>query len=109
MSSNLFDRPETATIEIIGMDKPSYGVFGALTHRHLTIIAGERITLSTAVSIEHRNNLWMGDVCSCEQLDEGCFEIGITVAHKLTGLDSLMRLRAELLGLQFVATGQRAT
>ena len=80
MSSNLFDHPETATIEIIGMDKPSYGLFGALTHRHLTIIAGERITPSTAVSIE-----------------------------QLTGLDSLMRLRAELLGLQFVATGQRAT
>jgi hypothetical protein len=62
----------------------------------LTLITGERLTASTALSIEHNDVLFLGEVVRCTPSGSEEWVIDIKVEHTLTGLQSLVILRAHL-------------
>jgi hypothetical protein len=54
--------------------------------------------LSTALSIEHEDNLFLGEVVACAAQAPGVYKMEIKIEQILTGLHSLMALRSRLLG-----------
>ncbi len=83
------------------------GAFTSFTTRYLTLTAGELIRASLAVSVEYNDILFVGEVIACCEESSNCFEIQIDVEHTLTGLQSLLKLNAELLGAQQLSTGNK--
>ncbi len=65
-------------------------------HQWLTLIAGELLAASTAVGIEHNDVLFIGEVVRSTTRDSDEWAIDIKVVQILTGLQSLMILRAQL-------------
>jgi hypothetical protein len=61
-----------------------------------TLITGERLTASTAVAVEYNDVLFVGEVVRSVNWDSDGWATDIKVAQTLTGLESLMILRAEL-------------
>jgi hypothetical protein len=62
----------------------------------LTLIAAERLAPATAVGVENNDVLFVGEVVRSISWGSNEWAIDIKVAHTLTGLQSLMILRAEL-------------
>lgn len=62
----------------------------------------EAVPASVPLSVEHDDALYLGEVVQCFALDR-VYEIDIDVEHVLTGLQSLVSLRARLLDEQNVA------
>ena len=54
--------------------------------------------MSTPVSVEYNDALFLGEVMLCKVGSDGVFRVEIFVEQILTGLQSLMALRAGLLG-----------
>jgi hypothetical protein len=71
-------------------------IFSGMEGRRLSVEANETITVSTAVSVECDDTLFLGEVVTCSPADEG-WKVEIKVEQILTGLQSLMALRAHLL------------
>jgi hypothetical protein len=65
-------------------------------HKWLTLITGERLAASTAVGVEHNDVLFVGEVVRSTPWGQQEWATDIKVEHTLTGLQSLMLLRAEL-------------
>jgi hypothetical protein len=65
-------------------------------HQWLTLTAGERLATSSAVAVEHNDVLFIGEVVRSTPCGEDEWAIDIKVEHTLTGLQSLMILRAQL-------------
>jgi len=65
--------------------------------KRLLLSASEKVGESTVVSVEHEDTLLIGEVIACANV-EGRFQLEIHVEQMLTGLQSLMALRANLLG-----------
>jgi hypothetical protein len=62
----------------------------------------QAIPASVPLSVEHDDALYLGEVVHCVALD--CvYEVDIEVEHVLTGLQSLVSLRARLLDEQNLA------
>mgnify|MGYP007135512658 CR=1 FL=1 len=57
---------------------------------------GERLDLSTAVGVEYNDVLFVGEVVRCTAAAGDQWEIDVKVAQTLTGLQSLLMLRAQL-------------
>jgi hypothetical protein len=72
------------------------GIIHAFAHQWLTLITKERLATSTAVGIEHNDVLFMGDVVRSLPWGSDDWAVDIKVAKTLTGLESLMSLRAQL-------------
>ncbi len=66
--------------------------------KRLILEAGEPISISTALSVEHEDNLFLGEVVICGAESAGMYRMEIKIEQILTGLQSLMNLRAGLLG-----------
>jgi len=66
--------------------------------KHLKLEAPERIVLSAPVSVEYSDAMFLGEVISCQRGVRGSWELNIKVDQILTGLQSLCRLRSQLLG-----------
>ena len=64
--------------------------------KRLMLCTGEYIRESTLVSVEYEDTLLLGEVVSCSGTQEG-WTTEIRVEQVLTGLQSLMTLRARLL------------
>ncbi len=60
--------------------------------------SAERISLSTPVSVEYNDAMFLGEVLHCQATANGQYHIEIIVEQILTGLQSLMALRDGLLG-----------
>lgn len=73
-------------------------VFRGAEGKRLVIEAGELLSPSTALSIEHEDNLFLGEVVACVPESDGIYRMEIKIEQILTGLHSLMALRARLLG-----------
>ncbi|MGI8962324.1 MAG: hypothetical protein ACR2IV_21715 [Bryobacteraceae bacterium] len=71
-------------------------MFHSFAGQRLTLTIGERLTASTAVGVEYDDVLFVGEVISCTPGAGDQWTIDIEVAHTLTGIESLMRLRAQL-------------
>lgn len=73
-------------------------VFYGMHGKRLVIEANEAISISTALSIEYEDNLFLGEVVICGTQSGGNYRMEIKIEQILTGLQSLMNLRAGLLG-----------
>jgi hypothetical protein len=70
--------------------------------KRLILSTGEEIRISAPVSVEYEDTLLLGEVVVCRAAGEA-WTIEIRVEQILTGLHSLMALRARLLSESFAA------
>jgi hypothetical protein len=97
------DSRYSAKVEIIAADgtrRATFGKFDSFTSRCLALIAEEPIAASLAISVEHEDVLFVGEVVACQLESTGYFRIQIYVRHTLSSLQSLMKLNAELMAAQ---------
>lgn len=67
-------------------------------HRaRLSLVVDEKLSVGLAVSVEHEDNLLLGEVMSCHQDQTGEWIADLELEQVLNGLQSLMNLRARLL------------
>jgi hypothetical protein len=72
--------------------------FAGMDGKRLILESTERISLSTPVSVEYNDAMFLGEVTLCKASDDGNYHVEIFVEQILTGLQSLIALRAGLLG-----------
>lgn len=70
--------------------------FNGLNGKRLSLQAAESLPVSTPLSVEYKDELFLGEVVSCLEAQQG-WTLEIKVEQILTGLQSLMALRARLL------------
>lgn len=102
MTSSFAGHPRSATVQI-----PSDGSGSRRTvscavqqadRRRLVLEAEERIAASTALSVEYNDAMFLGEVLACAPTGDNTWKIEVQIEQILTGLQSLMALRAGLLG-----------
>jgi hypothetical protein len=71
-------------------------VFQTFANKCLTLSTSEALGLSTAVGVEYNDVLFVGEVMSCTAGVGDQWQVEIKVAQTLSGLQSLLMLRAEL-------------
>ena len=103
VNSSFDDHPQTATLQVPvpsgnGAKRSIPCAFHGMDGRRLIVEAGEGLPLSAALSIEHEDNLFLGEVVACAPQSPGVYKMEIKIEQILTGLHSLMALRARLLG-----------
>ncbi|HEX3685420.1 MAG TPA: hypothetical protein VHU83_22995 [Bryobacteraceae bacterium] len=103
MSTSFDDHPQAATILVPsasgnGAKRSIPCTFQGTEGRRLILEAGEPLSPSTALSIEHEDNLFLGEVMACAAQAPAVYRMEIKIEQILTGLHSLMALRARLLG-----------
>jgi hypothetical protein len=97
------DHPHSAVIQVPTGDpngsKHSIPcTFESIEGKRLLLESPERLGISTVVSVEYNDALFLGDVMNCRGASGGVWLVEIKVHQILTGLQSLMALRAGLLG-----------
>jgi hypothetical protein len=101
--SNRQDREravERVRIEIVAPDgsrRAITGSFRMFAAKVLLVSTTEPVAASTAVSVEHNDMLFIGEVAGSETQADSSFTMRISVKHTLTNLQSLMNLRGALL------------
>jgi hypothetical protein len=109
VTSTFDDHPHPATIQIPtgeanGSKLHVPSTFTGMEGKRLVLEAPERITMSTPVSVEYNDAMFLGEVMLCKQMADGNYRVEIFVEQILTGLQSLLALRAGLLGETQAAT-----
>jgi hypothetical protein len=112
VTSTFDDHPQPATIRIAtgaanGANLEVLATCIGMQERRLMLNSTERISLSTPVSIEYNDALFLGEIMLCKPDSTGSFTVEVKVEQVLTGLESLMALRAGLMG-DAAAAQQRA-
>ncbi len=102
MATSFADQPRLAVIQV-----PSPGSEGTkrqipctcdgMQGKRLILEAGERLPVSTAVSVECEDALFLGEVVACTRTSGQAWKLDIKVEQIVDGLQSLMALRARLL------------
>jgi hypothetical protein len=104
VTSQFNQNPQTATINIPvnagGANKRVECLFLGIVGGRATLEAKECLPLSTAVSIEHNDTLFLAEVVRCASSSDNGWRIEVKVEQMLTGLQNLLALRAHLLGEQ---------
>jgi hypothetical protein len=95
------DSLNSATVEIVSENDNEErrripGIFHAFASRCVRLIASEWLAHRTVIGIECNDVLFIGEVVGCTPGDENQWEIDVKVVQTLTGLESLMILRAQL-------------
>jgi len=72
--------------------------FGGLQSKRLTLECQERPAISAAISVEYGDAMFLGEVVSAHSLPHGYWQIDVHVEQVLSGLQSLLALRCQLLG-----------
>ena len=103
MSTSFDDHAQSATILVPspsgnGAKRSIPCAFRGSEGRRLILEAAESLPPSTALSIEHEDNLFLGEVVACAPQPSGSFRMEVKIEQILTGLHNLMALRARLLG-----------
>lgn len=70
--------------------------FQTFANKCLTLSTSEALGLSTTVGVEYNDVLFVGEVVRCTAGVGDQWQVEIKVAQTLTGLQSLLMLRAEL-------------
>lgn len=101
MTTSFSDRSRSAVIQVPGSaaDRSKRSIpctFNGMDGKRLSVEADEAVGVSTALSVEYDDELFLGEVVSCAQQQQG-WKLEIKVEQILTGLQSLMALRARLL------------
>ncbi len=96
------DRPSAVIrvpAEIPGEPKRSIPcVFQGLEGKRLLLQANEPIRLATTASVEFNDAMFLGEVIACDEAANDGWNLELKVEHVLSGLQSLMALRSQLLG-----------
>jgi hypothetical protein len=98
------DHPHSSVIQIPtgeanGSKKQIPCTFESMQDKRLILEAPERLGISTLLSVEYNDAMFLGEVVGCRRGATGdIWQIEIKVEQVLTGLQSLMALRAGLLG-----------
>lgn len=81
-----------------GQKRSTECIFHGLEGHRLTIETNERPAISSVVSVECNDAMFLGEILSCVQSTGGSWRASVRVEQVLTGLQSLMNLRERLLG-----------
>ena len=103
MTATFDDHPHPATIQVPtgeanGTKLQVPAIFTGMEGKRLVLISPERISMSTPVSVEYNDAIFLGEVVLCKPDSDANYQVEICVEQILTGLQSLMALRAGLLG-----------
>jgi hypothetical protein len=101
VNTSFDEHPRSGTIQVptgSGSKRSVPCAIHGMQGKRLIVEAGEPLSISTALSIEHEDNLFLGEVVACGAESDGVYRIDIKIEQILTGLQSLMNLRAGLLG-----------
>ncbi|HSU59985.1 MAG TPA: hypothetical protein VLI55_11780 [Bryobacteraceae bacterium] len=96
------DRPQPAVIQVAsgagnGARISVPCTFQGMQNKRLVVDAGQMLAVSTAVSIEYNDALFLGEVMTCRQKADGAWRLDVKIEQILTGLESLIALRSRLL------------
>ena len=78
-------------------ERRSVGRFYRFEHQRLLVTASQPLALASAVTVEHEDVLFVGEVVACAPEREGVWKVLIQVHQLLNGLQSLTILRERLL------------
>jgi len=96
------DDAPTAVIQVVSPDpngkkRTVSCSFQGSEGKRLVLQANEPVPVSSAVSVEFNDALFLGEVVACTGVVNKGFDIEIQVEQILSGLQSLMALRSHLL------------
>jgi len=74
--------------------------FDGIQGKRAQIVSQQRLPISTAITVEYNDTMLLGEVVACTRNVDDMWHIEVRVEQVLTGLQSLMTLRARLLGEQ---------
>jgi hypothetical protein len=95
------DLPNSAIIQIQGASGARQCIpcgFDRMDGKRLTLTAADCVNVCTAVTVEYNDAMFLGEVLGCGENADGSWRVEIKVEQILTGLQSLINLRARLLG-----------
>ena len=103
MTTTFGDHPHSAIIQVPTGDASGskYQIpctFEGLEGKRLVLESPERLGISTPISVEYNDAMFLGEVIACRRANGDTWHMEVKVEQILTGLQSLMALRAGLLG-----------
>jgi len=103
VNTSFDDHPRSATIQVPlpagnGAKRSIPCAFQGMEGKRAILETGEPLSASTVLSIEYEDKLFLGEVVACAFQAPSIFRVEVKVEQILTGLQSLMNLRARLLG-----------
>lgn len=103
MNPGFENRPQPAVIQVASSaaNEPRISVpctFQGMQGKRLLLEASQRLSTSTAVSVEYNDAMFLGEVIICSSDAKGSWHVEVKVEQILTGLQSLVGLRSRLLG-----------
>jgi hypothetical protein len=109
----LIESSKTAVLRIAGESSPGTNKdidceFHGLEAKRLRLSSAQRVSILTPVTLQYNDALFLGEVVQCTAVAPRSFDLEIKVEQILTGLQSLMVLRARLLGEGFPHTPAEA-
>ena len=81
-----------------GVRKQIPAAFESFNSRLLTICAPESLAISSVISVQCGDAMFLGEVAVCAADGAGGWRLAVRVEQILSGLEGLMSLRARLLG-----------
>lgn len=97
MTTSSDDYPDSAVIQIANRRSMSC-VFHGLDGKRLILETTEPLPVSSVISVQHEDVLFLGEIVTCKPASGPAWNLQVKVEQILTGLQSLMALRAHLLG-----------
>jgi hypothetical protein len=99
------DHPHSAVIQVPtgetdGSKHQIPCTFESINGKRMVLESPERLNISTPISVEYNDAMFLGEVIGCRRANEDTWQMIVNVEQILTGLQSLMALRAGLLGEQ---------
>lgn len=88
---------QLAKVEADGTKRSVSCLFQGIESKRLSLQANEPVPISSAVSVEFNDALFLGEIVACTSGTQAC-TIEVKVEQILSGLQSLMTLRSRLLG-----------
>ncbi len=103
MTTTFGDHPHSAVIQVPTGDADGSKhqipcTFESIQGKRLVLESPECLGISTAISVEYNDAMFLGEVIGCRRESEDTWQMVVNVEQILTGLQSLMALRAGLLG-----------
>lgn len=95
------DLPNSANIQLSNSSGHRQSVpcaFDSFQGKRLSLTSRDRIPASTPVHVEYNDALFLGEVIACTHNCDDSWNLEVGVEQVLTGLQSLMNLRARLIG-----------
>jgi hypothetical protein len=100
--NTLMDQSNSATIQIpAGENRELVRLpccFQGVEGKRLSLVSNDRVPSFTPITVEYNYALFLGEVVACTEDVSHHWHLEVKIEQILTGLQSLMNLRANLLG-----------